>query len=99
MSGFYDAGLIQQIATNLFHGYGYNFYRAANQVRADDQRVRELAGSLLFRARSAISKAESGYRRENIPPPTRANPSSGSRRRSMASKARSATSRFPRMIA
>ena len=74
MTGFYDVGLIGQIATNLFNGYGYNFYRAANQVRADDQRVRELAGALLARARAAISKAESDYRREKIPPPTRANP-------------------------
>ena len=109
MTGFYDVGLIGQIATNLFNGYGYNFYRAANQVRADDQRVRELAGALLARARAAISKAESDYRREKIPPPTRANPfpippslrkrsnSNASPRRSAHSGVRSATSRFPKM--
>lgn len=74
MSRFYDAGLIGQIAINLFNGYGYNFYRAENQFRADDQRVRELAGALLARARAAIGKAESDYRREHIAPPSRANP-------------------------
>jgi hypothetical protein len=74
MSRFYDVGPIGEIATNLFHGYGYNFYRAENQLRADDQRVRELACLLLGRARAAIVRAESDHRRENIPPPTRANP-------------------------
>jgi hypothetical protein len=74
MSRFYEVGPIGEIATNLFHGYGYNFYRAENQLRADDQRVRELACSLLGRARGAIVRAESDYRRENIPPPSRANP-------------------------
>jgi len=74
MSRFYEAGPIGEIGINLFHGYGYNFYRAENQLRADDQRVRELACSLLGQARAAIVRAESEYRREHIPPPSRANP-------------------------
>jgi hypothetical protein len=74
MSRFYEVGPIGQIAVNLFHGYGYNFYRVENQLRADDQRVREMACALLLRARAAIGAAESAYRRERIPPPTRANP-------------------------
>ena len=74
MSSFYDAGPLTRIGINLFYGYGYNFYRQENQLRADDQRVRQMACSLLQRARSAINEAESRYRRENIPPPTRANP-------------------------
>ena len=74
MSRFYEVGPIGEIGINLFHGYGYNFYRAENQLRADDQRVRELACSLLGQAREAIVRAESEYRREHIPPPSRANP-------------------------
>jgi len=74
MSRFYEVGPIGEIGINLFHGYGYNFYRAENQLRADDQRVRELACSLLGQARAAIARAESDYRREAIPPPTRTNP-------------------------
>ncbi len=71
MSRFYDAGPIRQIAINLFYGYGYNFYRAENQLRADDHRARELASTLLGQARAVITQAESTYRREHIQPPTR----------------------------
>ncbi|TPN75947.1 hypothetical protein FJ987_23055 [Mesorhizobium sp. CU2] len=74
MSRFYEAGPLAQVGINLFYGYGYNFYRQENQFRADDQRVRQMACSLLGRARGAIDDAESRYRRDNIAPPTRANP-------------------------
>jgi len=46
-SGFYDAGALRQVATNLFCGWGYNFYRLENQLRADDQLVRSKAAGLL----------------------------------------------------
>jgi hypothetical protein len=71
---FYDAGALRQIATNLFYGWGYNFYRKENQLRADDQMVRSKAASLLGHAMSAVSTAESEYRREYLPAPTRAKP-------------------------
>lgn len=74
MSGFYDVGPLAKVGINLFYGYGYNFYRQENQLRADDQRVRQMACSLLGRARAGLDEAESRYRRENIAPPTRANP-------------------------
>jgi hypothetical protein len=38
--GFYDAGALRQVATNLLYGWGYNFYRIENQLRADDRLVR-----------------------------------------------------------
>lgn len=72
--GFYDAGVLRQIATNLFYGWGYNFYRVENQLRADDQLVRSKAASLLGYAMAAVEEAESAYRREFLPPPTRAKP-------------------------
>jgi len=72
--GFYDAGLLRQIATNLFYGWGYNFYRAENQLRADDQLVRSKAASLLGEAMASVCAAESAYRREFLPPPSRAKP-------------------------
>lgn len=74
MSRFYEAGPLAKVGINLFYGYGYNFYRQENQFRADDQRVRQMACSLLGRARAGVDEAESRYRRENIAPPTRANP-------------------------
>jgi hypothetical protein len=73
-SGFYDAGLLKQVAVNLFYGWGYNFYRKENQLRADDHLVRAKAAWLLGLARSAVDVAEQAFRRERIPPPSRANP-------------------------
>jgi hypothetical protein len=72
--GFYDAGILRQLATNLFYGWGYNFYRKENQLRADDQLIRSKAGSLLGDAMASVCSAESEYRREYLPPPTRAKP-------------------------
>lgn len=72
--GFYDASLLRQLATNLFYGCGYNFYRIENQLRADDQLVRSKAASLLGEATSSVCAAESAYRRDFLPAPTRAKP-------------------------
>jgi hypothetical protein len=71
---FYDAGALRQIATNLFYGWGYNFYRQENQLRADDQLVRAKAGWLLGVAAASVLAAEGEYRREFLPAPTRAKP-------------------------
>jgi hypothetical protein len=73
-SGFYDAGAIKQIAINLFYGWGYNFYREENQLRADDLMVRAKVGWLLGAARASVETAESAYRREFLLPPTREKP-------------------------
>jgi len=73
-SAFYDAGLLRQLATNLFYGWGYNFYRVENQLRADDQLVRSKASSLLGIAVASLTDAESEYRREFLPPPSREHP-------------------------
>jgi hypothetical protein len=67
-------GDLEQIAINLFHGWGYNFYRQENQLRADDQLVRSKVGFLLGSARKSVEKAEHDYRREFLPPPTREKP-------------------------
>ena len=72
--GFYDAGVLKQIAVNLFYGWGYNFYRVENQLRADDQLVRSKAASLLGEAMHSVGDAEIAYRREFLPPPTRVKP-------------------------
>ncbi len=73
-SGFYDAGPLKQVATNLFYGWGYNFYRVENQLRADDQLVRSKAAGLLGTAMASVSQAEAEYRRQFLPAPTRAKP-------------------------
>jgi hypothetical protein len=73
-SKFYDQGWLQQTAINLFHGWGYNFYRLENQLRADDQLVRSRASWYLGIARSTVERAESDYRREFIGTPSREKP-------------------------
>jgi hypothetical protein len=73
-SAFYDAGAIKQIAINLFYGWGYNFYREENQLRADDLMVRAKVGWLLGVARASVETAESAYRRDFLPLPTREKP-------------------------
>jgi hypothetical protein len=45
-----------------------------NALRADDQRIRRMAGELLQRARKAVGEAESRWRRDMIPPPSREHP-------------------------
>ncbi len=71
---FVETDPISELAINLFYGWGYNFYRLENQLRADDQLVREKACWLLGRARAVLEATESAYRREHLPPPSRANP-------------------------
>ena len=73
-SVFDDIHALEKIAVNLFYGWGYNFYRLENQLRADDQTVRAKVGWLLGRAREAVEQAEGAWRRANLPPPTREKP-------------------------
>ncbi len=74
VSGYDDPGLLGRLATNLFHGWGYDFYGQANRLRADDQLVRAQVGQLLGFAQADVSAAETAFRRDRIAPPSRANP-------------------------
>jgi hypothetical protein len=71
---FYDLEPLERIAVNLFYGWGYNFYRVENQLRADDLVLRSQVGGLLGQARAAVEAAESAWRRERLPPPSREKP-------------------------
>ncbi|WP_158818421.1 hypothetical protein [Methylocapsa sp. S129] len=71
---FYDFDPLEQVAINLFHGWGYNFYRLENQLRADDLMIRAQVCSLLGQARGSVEAAESAYRRAFLPPPSREKP-------------------------
>ena len=73
-NSFYDAPKLQQIANTLFLGWGYNFYRRENQLRADDQLVCAKAARLLGLAAASVQAAEAEFRREAFPPPSRAKP-------------------------
>lgn len=71
---FYDLDELEQVAVNLFYGWGYNFYRLENQLRADDLLFREHACALLGQARAMVEAAQGAWRREHLPPPSRARP-------------------------
>jgi hypothetical protein len=71
---FYDLDEIERIAVNLFYGWGYNFYRVENQMRTDDLTVRAKVGWLLGLARASVEQAQSDYRRDNLPEPSREKP-------------------------
>jgi hypothetical protein len=73
-SVFYDVGKLDQIAINLFYGWGYNFYKEENQVRADDRMVREKVTWLLGLARGMVEKQQLAYRKKYLPLPTREKP-------------------------
>jgi hypothetical protein len=74
MSSFYQANEFEQLAINLFYGWGYNFYRVENQLRTDDLLVRSKVSELLAEARTDVVDAGIKYRHEHLPPPTRDNP-------------------------
>jgi hypothetical protein len=74
MTGFYTLELEDQVLVTLFHGWGYSFYKAENQLRADDLMVRAKVGEMLAAARASVCAAEAAFRRAHLPPPTRERP-------------------------
>ena len=58
----------------LLNGYGYNWYRKDNQLRADDLLVRERAGHFMVEAAKVVQGLEAAYARKYLPTPTRENP-------------------------
>jgi hypothetical protein len=58
----------------LLNGYGYNWYRKDNQLRADDLLVRERAGHFIVAAAKAVQAQEVAYARKYLPASTRENP-------------------------
>ena len=58
----------------LLNGYGYNWYRKDNQLRADDLLVRERAGHFIIEAARKLQEQEAAFAQKFLPPPTRENP-------------------------
>ena len=65
---------LYRIGVMLLNGYGYNWYRLDNQMRADDLLVRSRASEHLEGAAAQLHDLEGRYRRKYLPPPTRAHP-------------------------
>jgi hypothetical protein len=73
-SAFYNLSALEEIAVNLFYGWGYNFYRVENQLRADDLLLRAKVCWLLGLCRATLEAKQSDFRRKFLPPPSRENP-------------------------
>ena len=58
----------------LLNGWGYNWYRAENLLRADDVLLRNHAEALLGEAAAALRRAEAAFRQTYLPPPSREHP-------------------------
>jgi hypothetical protein len=69
-----ETSRLLRIGVMLLNGYGYNWYRQDNRARADDLLVRSRASEHLSSAAAGLRDREARYRRQNLPPPTRANP-------------------------
>ena len=65
---------LYRIGVMLLNGYGYNWYRWDNQMRADDLLVRSRASEHLESAAARLRDVEGRYRRKYLPPPTREHP-------------------------
>jgi hypothetical protein len=65
---------VYQIWVMLLNGYGYNWYRIDNQLRADDLLIRSRASEHLAAAAARLRDIEAHYRRKYLPPPTREHP-------------------------
>jgi hypothetical protein len=107
---FYDVDELEKTAVNLFYGWGYNFYRLENQLRADDLTVRAKSGgcSAWRELQSARRKAPTvgsvfqsrrGRNLARTPRPSRARGCwSSYRKRSERSRGKFARSPFPKTI-
>ena len=69
-----EDGRLYRIGVMLLNGYGYNWYRLDNQMRADDLLVRSRASEHLESAAARLRDLEGRYRRKHLPPPTREHP-------------------------
>jgi hypothetical protein len=69
-----DGSRLYRIGVMLLNGYGYNWYRLDNRMRADDLLIRSRASEHLARAVARLRDLEGRYRRKYLPPPTRERP-------------------------
>ena len=65
---------LYRIGAMLLNGYGYNWYRLDNQMRADDLLVRSRASEHLESAAARLRDLEGRYWRKYLQPPTREHP-------------------------
>jgi hypothetical protein len=85
---------LYRIGVMLLNGYGYNWYRLDNQMRADDLLVRSRASEHLESAAARLRDLEGRYRRKYLPPPTREHPDPDPQHLAAARRFRAVTDRI-----
>ena len=60
-----DPGPARGLLSNLFYGCGYNFYRRATELHADDLVIRWKLSQLVADCRAHLSSLEATFRREH----------------------------------
>lgn len=60
-----EAGPAKWLLSNLFYGCGYNFYRLASELCADDMVIRGKLSQLLRECRVHLSSLEAAFRRQH----------------------------------
>jgi hypothetical protein len=58
----------------LLNGYGFNWYREENMLRADDLMIRAKASEHLAAAAGRLRDLEGAYMKRHVPPPSREHP-------------------------
>jgi hypothetical protein len=71
---YYDSDTLCRLAILLYDGWGYNLFKVENQMRADSILIRAKVSTILGQASDALKAAESAWRGEKLPPPSRENP-------------------------
>ena len=71
--GLPDNPVVQRLDLMLT-GVGYNYYRAENQARADDQLVRQKASNAMSDAAATLARLHAAFQHAYIPPATREQP-------------------------
>ena len=85
---------LHRIGVMLLNGYGYNWYRLDNQMRADDLLVRSRASEHLASAAARLHDLGGRYRRKYLPPPTRAHPDPDPQHLATAQQFRAVAARY-----
>jgi len=85
---------LYRIGVMLLNGYGYNWYRLDNQMRADDLLVRSRASEHLESAAAQLRDLEGRYRRKYLPPATREHPDPDSQHLAAARQFRAVADRI-----
>jgi hypothetical protein len=72
-----QAGPARRLLSNLFYGWGYNFYRREDDLQADDLLIRAKLSQLLCDSRTRVLSLHAAFVRRLLPPDrggARANP-------------------------